>query len=221
LCEVSIPECHTVKNAGFGHCMIISRHLITFGATAAANAATPPPSASDDQSTYKVTVTNITQSTVFTPLIGVAHNRDVSLFETAGEKTDTEATETCVPGTAIPVCATATAGKLLEAGNTTNFEITTPDSTHRFSMAGMLLPTNDAFVAVDSVNLPQQGSVTYYAKAYDAGSETNRHPYSKNRFNGDCTTDNQEKDGLFSSTAYDWKQPVAKVTITRQPHSHS
>ena len=118
-------------------------------------------------------------------------------------------------------CATATAGKLLEAGNTTNFEITTPDSTHRFSMAGMLLPTNDAFLAVDSVNLPQQGSVTYYAKAYDAGSETNRQPHSDNRFNGDCTTDNQENAGFFSATANDWKQPVAKVTITRQLPSHS
>lgn len=40
-------------------------------------------------------------------------------------------------------------------------------------MAAMILPTNDSFVALDSVALPLWGSRTYYAKSYDAGSENN------------------------------------------------
>ncbi|MFA5984779.1 MAG: spondin domain-containing protein [Methylococcaceae bacterium] len=45
---------------------------------------------------------------------------------------------------------------------------------HRFSMAAMLFPSNDAFLALNNVELPTAHSAkTYYSPAYDAGSESN------------------------------------------------
>jgi hypothetical protein len=37
----------------------------------------------------------------------------------------------------------------------------------------MLIPTNDAFVALDAVHLPAHGSEAHAVRAYDAGSEIN------------------------------------------------
>ena len=43
------------------------------------------------------------------------------------------------------------------------------------SLSGMLLPTNDGFVGVDSAELPRAAgeSITLFARAYDAGTEAN------------------------------------------------
>lgn len=44
----------------------------------------------------------------------------------------------------------------------------------RFSMAAMVFPTNDAFVALNDVKLPvKDRPVTYFSPVYDAGSESN------------------------------------------------
>jgi len=43
----------------------------------------------------------------------------------------------------------------------------------RLSLASMLICTNDGFVGADRLALPRNGSVTYYAFAYDAGTEAN------------------------------------------------
>ena len=100
----------------------------------------------------------------------------------------------------------------------------------------MLLPTNDGFIALNSVQAPKHGSVTYYSPGYDAGSEAN---------DDDCANipgptcggtglsaaaDTDEGyvhihrgiqggvTGLlegFENAVYDWRNPVAKITITR------
>lgn len=45
---------------------------------------------------------------------------------------------------------------------------------HRLSMAAMVFPTNDAFIALDGVELPHTGRpIEYLSPAYDAGSESN------------------------------------------------
>jgi Spondin_N len=44
----------------------------------------------------------------------------------------------------------------------------------RFSMAAMIFPTNDGFIALNGVALPRYGrSVTHWSPVYDAGSEAN------------------------------------------------
>jgi hypothetical protein len=45
---------------------------------------------------------------------------------------------------------------------------------HRLSMAAMVFPTNDAFIALDGVKLPlTDRPIEYLSPAYDAGSESN------------------------------------------------
>ena len=45
---------------------------------------------------------------------------------------------------------------------------------HRFSMAAMIFPTNDGFIALNGVELPKEGGAkTYFSPVYDAGSESN------------------------------------------------
>ena len=45
---------------------------------------------------------------------------------------------------------------------------------HRFSMAAMIFPTNDGFIALNGVELPKNGlTKTYFSPVYDAGSESN------------------------------------------------
>ena len=45
---------------------------------------------------------------------------------------------------------------------------------HRFSMAAMIFPTNDGFIALNGVELPkEEGTKTYFSPVYDAGSESN------------------------------------------------
>jgi len=114
------------------------------------------------------------------------------------------------------------------------FNISSRGRFDRFSMVSMLVNTNDAFLAVDNVRLPRRrgSSLSYHAVAYDAGSENN---------NQDCAfvpgpacpagsgndRDVSEAEGFvyihngvhqlgdLSPTKHDWKNPVAKVVITR------
>ena len=55
------------------------------------------------------------------------------------------------------------------------FNISSRGRFDRFSMVSMLVNTNDAFLAIDTVMLPRRrgSSLTYHAVAYDAGSENN------------------------------------------------
>jgi hypothetical protein len=71
------------------------------------------------------------------------------------------------------VGAVATIGALLPPGATAVAMLEAPVKHDYLSTAGMLIPTNDTFFAVNRQRLPQRGSVTVFAQAYDAGTEAN------------------------------------------------
>lgn len=131
---------------------------------------------------YEVTVTNATYGQRLTPLLLVTHEPSVRLFDLGAPASPGLAT-LAEEGNVGPlrevldaeprVNATAAGAGLTDAGATTTFTIVGLPNRHRLSLAAMLIPTNDAFVALDSVELPYVGSVTYVAHAYDAGSEIN------------------------------------------------
>ena len=129
--------------------------------------------------TYEVTVTNITKGMNFTPLLGVAHPRSVSLFQ-IGEPASESLAALAEGGAVAPlmedlagVASTAASEGLLAPGASTTFTLTADHPGLSFSLASMLLPTNDTFLAINGFRLPYYGSRTYVAKAFDAGSETN------------------------------------------------
>lgn len=148
----------------------------------AASLAPLPAVAGRDGPLYEVHITNVTYAQQFTPLLLVTHEASVRLFE-LGAAPSTGLATLAEEGNVAPLRAvldadptvnmtTAGAG-LTNGGSTVTLTIQGRPHRDKLSLAAMLIPTNDAFIALDAVPLPVHGSVTYTAQAYDAGSEVN------------------------------------------------
>jgi hypothetical protein len=141
-----------------------------------------PAAAAREGLLYEVTVTNATYNQQFTPLLLVTHEGSVRLFE-IGTPASSGLATLAEEGDVVPLRAvldanpdvnmtTAGAG-LTNAGNSVTLTIRGRPFRDRLSLAAMLIPTNDTFVALNSVDLPVHGTAHYTARAYDAGSERN------------------------------------------------
>lgn len=140
--------------------------------------------ASEGRWTYEVTVTNITYSQQFTPLLLATHMPTITFF-TLGQPAIAPMVTLAEEGNIAPlravldasplVNATAAGNGLLDPGKSITFRIQGNPWRDRLSLAAMLIPTNDAFVALNAVQLPVPGwpEQRYVATAYDAGSEVN------------------------------------------------
>ncbi|WP_038248126.1 spondin domain-containing protein [Ghiorsea bivora] len=132
---------------------------------------------------FTVAVTNLTNGIYFTPLLVTAAPSTTHLYtpgmaasanlqamaeggDTAGLTTDLMAVGADIAAAnATPMAPGATA--------TATFTNTAAANTH-LSVVGMLLPTNDGFVGLDSIMVPTAaGTYTFFANAYDAGTEAN------------------------------------------------
>ena len=73
------------------------------------------------------------------------------------------------------VGATVAGNSLLAPGGSITFRIQANPWRDRLSLAAMLIPTNDAFMALNAVSLPFPGGsqARYTAPAYDSGTEVN------------------------------------------------
>lgn len=192
---------------------------------------------------YEVKITNITSASQFTPILAVAHSRRASLF-TLGNEPRTALAVLAETGNTADLQArllsngnvgaaetfTPDGSPLTFAGETLEFIIETDEDFRYFSMASMILPTNDSFAALDTVALPTSGSVSYYALGYDAGSEMNDEicvniPGPTCNGSGEFSGLNGEGFvhisggihgiGDLPANVYDWRNPIAKVEITR------
>jgi Spondin_N len=132
---------------------------------------------------YEVSITNITKGQTFTPQLIAIHSDSVALFELGAPASDALEVLAEDGGTAPlteylnkqgkNVGAVTTIGALLPPGATAIAILEAPAKHDYLSAAGMLIPTNDTFFAVNRYPLPQRGSVTVFAQAYDAGTEAN------------------------------------------------
>ncbi len=187
---------------------------------------------------YEVTITNITKGQTFTPTLLVTHKSDISLFTTGEPALDELATlaesgntaplQNLLDGLPDLVADTNTSSGLLFPGNSLTLTISTGGSADRVSFAAMLIPTNDAFVALNSLELPKN-VVEVVVPAYDAGSELNDELCS-NIPGPDCgDMDNSGGTGEgyvyigngirgigdLDEAEYDWNNPVARVVVRR------
>jgi spondin N len=203
---------------------------------------------------YRVEITNATYRIDFTPRIVIAHV-PVSFFAAGDNLNDTTGglldgqvnnalTEIAEAGNLDPMTAildqasianfvSYTVGSdLLAAGQKQTVELLDVDDTmSHISLFSMMLPTNDGFIALNNMPLPQSGSVRYSLNGYDAGTETNTEscadiPGPLCGGTGLSPDDTGEGfvhihrgiRGLGSEidpAIYDWKNPVAVVTITK------
>ena len=130
-----------------------------------------------------VKITNLTNGNHFTPVLVTAHTDGTHLFQ-AGTVASTSLTAmaecgdissllTDMGGVDADTIENPAAGLLAPGASTTADLMTTAANTH-LSIVAMVLPTNDAFVGLDSMMLPTTvGTYTYYLNAYDAGTEAN------------------------------------------------
>ena len=143
----------------------------------------------------QVTLTNLTQGMSFTPRLLVAHNADIDLFE-AGVDASTPLAWVAEAGVIRDADNAASAGEnfefylettenapnnswqvfggLLAPATTSSVYTFETDDLPYLSMVSMLIPTNDAFVGLDTILIPTEpGTYTYNLNAYDAGTELN------------------------------------------------
>jgi len=131
-----------------------------------------------------VKVTNLTHGIHFTPLLVAAHESTTDLFE-VGETSSANLQQMAEGGSTAGLQVDMTnaaatfdanpAGGLLAPGQnaTAILDLSGTDNDH-LSVVGMLLPTNDAFIGLDSIAIPTKaGTYTFFLNAYDAGTEAN------------------------------------------------
>lgn len=146
---------------------LVSSSLISFSANAAE---------------WDISITNLTHGNHFTPLLVSAHGSNMHLYQT-GESASTslQAMAECGDisalvtdlGTAADIVENPAEGFLAPGMSTTTMLEPAMDHTN-LSIVAMLLPTNDAFVGMNSMAIPTAaGTYTYYLNAYDAGTEAN------------------------------------------------
>ena len=138
-------------------------------------------SATSQAQDLTITLTNLTHGIYFTPTIAGAHDSDTSIF-TATEAASAELESLAEGGDTSGVYSLlSTAGAdLVEStgplapASSTDLVLSNSESNSYLSVAAMMLPTNDAFIGLDSWEIPTEaGTYTVYLNAYDAGTEVN------------------------------------------------
>ena len=192
-------------------------------------------------STYMVNITNLTPGQSFTPILAATHSSAASIYlpgTTASSELETLAEEGNVaPLTALlnsmpaSVMQVVSGSGLTTPGVTTSLSIMGGNTFDRLSIVAMLIPTNDAFVGVNTA-LPTDGEVkVVYLFAYDAGTEVNDETCASipgpnfvecggpgtggSPGNGEgaiVISSGIRGIGDFASDR-DWKNPVARATI--------
>ncbi len=209
--------------------------------------------------TYRVTLTNLTHGQPFSPPVAATHKASLHMFRVGDLATD-ELAAIAQDGDEVPmfnlfngngkVTQAVDVGRPLTARGTVvgRFTDTVMFEIHgapgdKFSLATMLICTNDGFLGLDAVKLPQHGSEAFSLNGYDAGREQNTeasqdivdpcsglnpsHPLADDP-NGNedaavATTPAepiQHHPGIkgkadLSKSFHGWRNPVASVTITR------
>ena len=133
---------------------------------------------------WDVAITNLTHGNHFTHLLVTAHDDNTHLFQVGmSASTELQAMAECgdlsglltaIGSIDMDTIENPAAGLLSPGASTTaSLDTMTSGNTH-LSIVAMILPTNDAFVGLDALQVPTTtGTYTYYLNAYDGGKEAN------------------------------------------------
>ena len=130
-----------------------------------------PAAADDDRrgAEYQVTIINLTKGQVFSPPVIATHQSSVSIF-TPGSPASDELVLVAEDGNGMPLADSLNTlpqvfeaiaemqpiPPLIDPSDAVAFEIHSRGRFDRFSMVSMLVNTNDAFLAIDSAELPRR-----------------------------------------------------------------
>lgn len=147
---------------------------------------TPEPPA---EGRYEVRITNLTRGQRFTPILVASHEAGMRLFE-LGASASPQLAALAENGDVGPLATMLRASsrvndvqnspppppvnRLIAPGATVTVTVNAGGRFDHFSVAAMLIPTNDAFFAVNGMPGPRGNeTVTYMVPAYDSGTERN------------------------------------------------
>ncbi len=156
-----------------------TRRLHHLGCLAALALAGQPALAAD----VTVSITNLSHGNHFTSLLISAHDDMSHVFQPGmtasanlramAECGNISGLLTDLGGTDMDTVENP-AGGLLAPGASTSTNLMTGTGNTHLSLVAMILPTNDGFVGIDSLEIPTAaGTYTYYLNAWDAGTEAN------------------------------------------------
>ncbi|MCP5246269.1 MAG: spondin domain-containing protein [Burkholderiales bacterium] len=220
--------------------MVIKKFLYTMSATFIFAIANSWASENDDKITYQITITNLSPGQPIAPPMTATHRAGISFFN-AGDTPTPELATLAEAGDGNPLAAKliSTPGYRdaqvgasgIGPGETRTMMINAHSRKDHLSLGAMLVNTNDAFIALRDVTLPKGNhSITYFADAYDAGSETNDESCSTipgPACGGTGLSPEDEGEGFvhihngihgiggLDASLYDWRNPVALVVIKR------
>jgi len=229
--------------------MKLRKRLMTAGLVLSVAGFWSQPGFSSDSSgkfAYEVTITNMTRTETFTPILAATHRQDLNLF-TVGQPASTELATLAEDGNVVPLTDALLAtgnvgditnsGGLLAPGDSVTLTLSGGKRVRHLSIAAMLIPTNDAFFALNNVDLPRKNdkAVYYIAPAYDAGSEPNDE-LCINMPGPVCGGEGASPGaggegyvhihagihgiGDLAPDVYDWRNPVARISVRRVKNSN-
>lgn len=190
------------------------------------------------ETTLRVTIKNLTRGQIFSPPLVITHNDRFKLFETGepaspelarlAEDGDTSGLINQIQDSPMVFYYKVADGPVLP-GKSVTIGIPVNRKFNQVSLAGMLVTTNDGFVAVRGARIPfGKTGTTLHALAYDAGSEANSEdcafiPGPPCGNGGVRDTDGAEgfvhvHAGIHGIADLlperdDWRNPVADITI--------
>ena len=196
---------------------------------------------------FEVTITNLTPGQTFTPQLVATHSAKLALFELGqpagdalevlAEGGDTAPLTEVLLASPYEVADVQTVPGLLGPGQSVTVIVEGTRFERYLSLAAMLIPPNETFVAIDSMRLPRyRRSLT--ALAYDAGTEANDQnclsmPGPRCGGEGYSPGPNEGDEGfvhvsngfhslpaaevgeVLGPQVYDWRNPVARVEVRR------
>jgi hypothetical protein len=200
-----------------------------------------------DSPYFEVTVTNLTRAQQFTPILLASHKASVRLFA-LGQPASPQLATVAEEGNTAPLAALldanpgvldiANSGALLGPGESVTIHVRTRDGFDHLSLASMLIPTNDGFIALNGVAGPAGSrSAMHTSVAYDAGSERNDELCAAipgpsfvecgGPGGGGMPAGGEEGYvhvhagihgiGNLNEAERDWRNPVARIVIRRVP----
>lgn len=192
-----------------------------------------------DDKMYEVTITNLTRGQTFTPILVVSHSKGKPVFQLGSpasselvalaESGNTQPLQDALFASGMAHDAVST-GALLGPGESVSVMIKSNKDSQYISMASMLLPTNDGFIALNGVHLPKGNRMkSKVSPAYDAGSEVNDELCANipGPHCGGAALSEEDGEGYvhihggihgigdLTASDRDWRNPTAKVTIKR------
>ena len=191
---------------------------------------------------FEVTVTNLTRGQIISPPVVATHTDKLDPLFMLGEPASDElaaVAEDAINGPLVTdlendknvkdVQIISNKGGPIMPGESASIVVDTGRKSRNVTVVGMLVTTNDAFFALNSVRGPKRGSETYYSPAYDAGSEANNEDcdFIPGPPCGNPGVHTEGAEGYVHIHAgihgiadlvpadHDWRNPVAKITIRR------